>query len=185
MNERQTNTIAQLLQDSKLTGGLSLEAIAKIQDLWNSLKIQPSASECSIITAEFGKFGHVEIFDVSRFDQGDYTLRYSSVGYDYVGICSKKETCILWTDYQDIQPYNRQSCFYVGRSFQTLGEPKVKKEDYREFYLESKRLQSMSLPIWGFKHNKTYNEVRFGMCIETKNVDLFISELRKILKKQH
>jgi hypothetical protein len=183
MNERQTNTVAQLLQDSKLTGGLSLEAISKIQDLWNNLKTQPSAKECSIISAEFGKFGHIEIFDVSRFEQGDYQLKYLSRNYDYVAISSKKETCILWTDYQDIQPYNRQSCFYVGRSFQTLGEPKVKKEDYREFYFESKKLQSMSLPVWGFQHNKTYDEVKFGMCIETQNVDLFISELRKILEK--
>ena len=111
-------------------------------------------------------------------------LKYESGNYDYVSIVANKTTRILWTDFSDIEPYNRQSGLYCdGASFSMLGEPVKEKEYYREFISIKEYNSNISFGVWGFDYNSFYGSVRFGLSIKKEKVDEFILKLRNVINK--
>lgn len=171
------------ITENKKAGGLSKEISNNVEALWNKYKIEKLEDNCSIISADFGQLGSLEIKEIESFDE-QVVFKYKSGSYDYVSVKVKTTENILWTDYKDIEPYNRQGGLYAnGSSFESLGKPIIEKEDYREFQSKHSYMRNVSFAVWGYGYNDFYNSISFGICLKTENVNIFISELRTIIGK--
>ena len=171
------------VEENHKQGGLSKDVADQVEKLWNEYKEATLNTDCKVITAEFGTLGSIVIRDVSAVDE-NVAFKYESGSYDYISILTTEIADILWTDYKDIEPYNRQGGLYCdGSGFAHLGEPVVKKKDYREFYKVTKTKANITFGVWGFNYNSFYGQVRFGMCIKKDKVDKFVTEIRKIIGK--
>jgi len=172
------------ISENKKSGGLDTETVQKIQDLWNDYKLPKSCENTSIITADFGSLGSVIIRKIKEYEK-EYTFKYEERGEcDYISVVYVNTTRILWTDYENIEPYNRNSGLYCdGASFEHLGSPIIEKDEYREFYKTSEYGGNLCFAVCGFNYNDFYKTVRFGMCIENSKVDEFILKLRNIINK--
>lgn len=169
--------------ESKKSGGLTKEISDKVEELFKKYKLDKSEDGCSIICADFGNLGSIEIKEVEEFEK-PVDFKYRDGYYDYITVTTKSITDILWTDYENIEPYNRQGGLYAnGSSFSSLGKPVLEKESYREFISTRPIKINTSFAVWGFGYNDFYGSITFGLCIKSENVDTFISELRKIIGK--
>lgn len=167
---------------NKLAGGLPVEISDHVKALWNEYKQPKLADNCAIISADFGSLGSLVIRYIATC--GEDTLKYEPGSYDYISIRSRGTKRILWTDYANEEPYNRHGGLYCdGASFDTLGEPVKKTDDYREFQNEQEYTHSICFGVWGFDYNDFYGSVRFGMCIKKEKVEEFVSRLRDIIGK--
>lgn len=181
------------IKDNTVSSGVFPENAALIQKLVEKYKLPNLQRDCSTITADFGSLGSVVVRNVVCFEKQD-DLKYERGNYDYISVGYDKCNYILWTDYENIEPYNRQSGLYCdGMSFRYLGNPVVEKPSYREFnvvlphHVHQSEVgvlyPNSSFALWGFTYNNFWNSVRFGLAIKTEDVEVFIVELRKILNK--
>lgn len=171
------------ISDNAKAGKLSKNTAEKIRDLWNEYRLSRLENDCAVISADFGELGSLVIRSIDTVLLPE-KLKYESGSYDYVDMRTEQTTRILWTDYKNIEPYNRQSGLYCdGASFSMLGKPVVEKENYREFVAIDKYHGNISFPIWGFKYNEVYGSVHFGICLKKNLVDDFVSKLRNIIGK--
>lgn len=169
--------------ENKKSGGLTKEISDRVEELFKKYKLDKSEDGCSIICADFGNLGSIEIKEVEEFEE-PVDFKYAGGSYDFITVKTKSIKNILWTDYENIEPYNRQGGLYAnGCSFSRLGKPVLEKKEYREFVSSGDYKINISFAVWGFDYNEFYGSVRFGLCIKSENVDTFISELRKIIDK--
>ena len=175
-------TLAQFFLDKEASNNnfLTETKVKEVYDLWNSLKKETVETGDTIICLELGKFGNIEIRQVSEIETPK-TLKYDEGSYDYISIASQDDRTILFTDYSITEPYNRQPPFYVGYSFSNLNLIKDN-GDYREFQSSAGKCR-ITFAVWGFSFNHYWNLIKFGMCIKTDNVPEFISKIRKIFGK--
>lgn len=184
MKVDETNFMVNFLFDQIKTGEIDQNFADAVKELWDKYKLPNVDSNCAIITAEFGKLGSLVVRNVKSIDEPISSLKYERGSYDYVSIISDVKRTILWTDYDSIEPYNRQGGLYAdGSSFSSLGLPVLEKEEYREFDSTHEYISNTSFGIWGYSFNDYWKHVRFGMSIEKTKVDEFITELRKIIGK--
>lgn len=170
----------------KIAGGILPQISEEIEKMWNEYKLDTVKPGTTIITADFGKLGTVEIREVVETDE-EYKLKYKSGSYDYISIRCKPSV-ILWTDYLPIEPYNRNSGLYGGGArFEYLGDPVATFPDYREFkvnyYEKYKHLSNVSFGVWGYRFNNYYGSITFGICLESSKTEEFISKLRTLINK--
>ncbi len=171
------------ISENTKVGGLPKDISDKVEVLWNRYKLDNLEDGCSIISADFGRLGSLNIKEIESFET-PIKFKYESGSYDFISVVSKSDHDILWTDYQNIEPYNRQSGLYAnGSSFESLGSPVLEKEEYREFNSKHNFRCNISFGVWGFRYNSFYETVSFGICLKNDTVDEFISELRKIIGK--
>ena len=176
-------SILEFTKEMLAVGELSIERSKEIESLWKEYALPDLALSCSILTADFGQLGSIVVRKVVSFDRPTQ-FKYKRGDYDYVCIISDCIKRILWTDYEDIEPYNRQSGLYCdGASFNLLGEPVLLKDSYREFIHESHHTSNISFSVKGYHYNSFWNCVSFGMCIKTDKVEEFISKIRIIINK--
>lgn len=100
--------------------------------------------------------------------------------YDFISITTHNENTTLWTDNSTIQPFNRQSPFYVPFGWQALNKIK-ETETYREFHIKTS--SNISFGMWAFHYNPFWKMVRMGMCVKADKFEYVISEIRRILQK--
>ena len=185
---------AKFIKGNTKAGSISVELKDKILNLYDEYKLPFLTKNTNILCADFGydNFGSIVIRHVKELDLIDnenenqtlFKLKYLPGDYDYVCIISDKLTKILWTDYSEIEPFNRQGCFYCdGASFESLGEPILKTEKYREFYSINEYVHNISFAIWGFNYNTFYKSIKFSLCIEENKTEEFIAKLRKLINK--
>jgi len=175
--------LANFIRENKSIGGISIEISDKVKELWNEYKLPKLQNKCSIINADFGNLGSIVIRDIASFET-ETTFKYESGSYDYISIKSDCTTKILWTDYSDVEPYNRNGGLYCdGASFEHLGSPIIEKKEYREFYSKRTYNTNISFAVWGYKFNDFYKSITFGLCIEKEKVEEFLSKLRSIINK--
>lgn len=176
--------LANFVKEHKAGGKMTKETADQIEALWNKYKLPTVDGTCAIITADFGNLGSIVIREVKSVERPIEQLEYKSGNYDYISIVADKTARILWTDYKNIEPYNRQSGLYCdGASFGSLGSPVVEKEEYREFHAIDQYDSNICFAVWGYRFNDFYGSVTFGMSIKKDLVDEFIVELRKIINK--
>ena len=177
------------ITDNSKAGSISVELKDKIFDLFNEYKSPILKPNMNIINTEFGfnNFGNIIIRHVEKvlYEEGDsLVIKYEKDSYDYISILSDKTTNILWTDFERIEPYNRNGCFYCdGASFESLGEPIFQNDFYREFISTSYFKHNISFAIYEFYYNTYYESIRFGLCIEENKTEEFIQKLRKLINK--
>lgn len=175
--------LLKFVMENKQSGGINIEVSHLVEQLWNEYKLFKPSGDCSIISADFGRLGSLEIKEVSDFHK-TIEFKYEPGNYDYISVKTKSTTNILWTDYQNIEPYNRQSGLYGnGSSFNSLGPAVLEKEEYREFVSKHVYEGHISFAVWGYRFNEFYESILFGICIESSKVDEFISKLRTIIGK--
>lgn len=176
--------IESILNEFKLNGGLDERVSEEVKLLWDEYKLLESEEGCSIISAEIGYLGSLVIRRVLSFEDGVQLFKYERGGYDYVHIMADSTTRILWTDYSDTEPYNRQCGLYCdGSSFESLGDPVLEKNTYREFIATDERKSNTCFGVWGYLFNDFYGSIRFGICLKTDKVGEFVEKLRKIIGK--
>lgn len=170
------------IKENSVSGQMTQEMADKIEALWDKYKLSTVDENCTIISADFGVLGCLEIRNIKE-SRDNNPLRYKSGDYDFVSVvCTTRK--ILWTDYKDIEPYNRQSGLYGGgSSFASLGKPIKETKDYREYDVMHENLSNISFGVWGFRFNDFYGSVTFGLCMDTKKVDEFITSLKLIIGK--
>lgn len=182
MNLKDLLELQNFVQENKQAGGLDKSKSDQLETLWNAYKLAEIEEDCSIICADFGTLGSIEIRDIDTFEPKKF--KYESGSYDYVSVKTNCETVILWADYKNIEPYNRQSGLYAGgSSFESLGAPTIEKPEYREFNKTQNYKSNIGFGVWGYRYNDFYNSVNFGICLKTVNVPAFIAEVRKIIGK--
>ena len=175
--------LGNFIRENKKSGGLSIEISNQVEKLWKEYKLDKTEENCSVISADFGRLGSLSIKEIASFEE-EKVFKYESGSYDYISTKTKSTTDILWTDYQNIEPYNRQSGLYAnGSSFKSLGNPILEKEDYREFVAKHNHEVNISFAVWGFYYNTFYESITFGICLKTEKVDEFISKLRTLIGK--
>jgi hypothetical protein len=164
-------------------GKLTIETSNEVEKLWNEYKQPNVDNDCAIISGDFGLLGSLVIRYIT-FTDDRKKLKYESGSYDFISVKTDQTKRILWTDYKDIEPYNRQSGLYCdGVSFEYLGKPVVEKPDYREFIDDGKYPSNISFGVWGFSYNDFYGSITFGISIKRDLVDEFILKLRNIINK--
>jgi len=174
--------LGNFIHENKMAGGLSKEKADEVKVLWDTYKLTEITNDCTIIEADFGRLGSLIIRDIIETDK-EQTLKYESGSYDFISIRCKQRN-ILWTDYEEIEPYNRQSGLYCGgASFSHMGLPVKETNRYREFNFKYDCPSNISFGVWGFSYNDYYQTVQFGICLKKDEVDLFIERLRKIIDK--
>lgn len=183
MNNSDLLFLANFIEENTKSGGLSKDISNQIEILWNEYKLPVVINDCSIICADFGNLGSLVIRHVKSVEE-EKELKYESGSYDYIHIQSDSTRRILWTDYKDTEPYNRNSGLYCdGASFKMLGEPVKTLPEYREFDVTHSYLNNICFGVWGYHYNDFYNCVTFGLAIETNKVNEFIEKLRKLINK--
>lgn len=171
------------IRENKKSGGLSIEISNQVEKLLNEYKLEKTEENCSVISADFGRLGSLNIKEIASFEE-EKVFKYESGSYDYISTKTKSTTDILWTDYQNIEPYNRQSGLYAnGSSFKSLGNPVLEKEGYREFISKHVYEGNVCFAVWGYRFNTFYESITFGICLKTEKVDEFISKLRTLIGK--
>lgn len=171
------------ISENTSAGGLTLEISDEIEKLWNEYKLATIENDCAIISADFGRLGSLVIRYIASIDE-DKELKYKSGSYDYISVKTEQTKRILWTDYKNIEPYNRQGGLYCdGASFEYFGKPVVEKPEYREFIDEGKYPSNISFAVWGYRFNEFYKSITFGICIKKELVEEFVEKLRKIVGK--
>lgn len=175
--------LVDFMKENRDGGQLSHEDAKTIEVLYDEYKLPVVDDTCSIISGDFGILGSVVIREVVKTEDKEIKLKYKPNSYDYISIKCKTKR-ILWTDYKNIEPYDRQSGLYCdGASFECLGNPVLEKNEYREFVAEDKFEHNLMFGVWGFSFNDFYGSVQFGLCIKKELVDEFIQKLRKIINK--
>ena len=159
----------------------------QIEALFNKYKKTKINIGDTIIEVEAGGYGHIEISQVGYIDNPNFVYPTEGGNYNYITIKKLMERKILWTDYQPIEPYNRQTPFYNGMSFRNMHL--LRSTPYfREFYVcyEQKDVSksgSCTFGMYGFNYNEYWDMVRFGIILKTKDVNAFMMQLRRILNK--
>lgn len=177
--------LANFINENHKAGQLSQETIKQIEALWNRYKVPALTKDypVSIIEADFGVLGSIVIRGVKSYDR-DVTFKYDSGNYNFISIKSSYDRRILWTDYSDEQPYNRQGGLYCGGMNWHVLEFVKDTGTYREFqYINDDIHFNTSFAVWGFMNNEFYGSVRFGMCIKTEDVNEFVSGIRHLIGK--
>jgi len=175
------DTLIQIFADKAASRNnfLTAEKITAIHDLWNKHKKEQVEAGDTIICLDMGKFGNIEIRHVTELDKPT-TLKYKEGYYDFVSIRSDYDRTILFTDYSTTQPYNRQSPFYVGYSFESMQLIKDSGE-WRRYETVGKN--NICFSVWGFSYNKYCDLIQFGICMKTESVNEFLETILKILEK--
>ncbi len=165
-----------------------IETIADLSEcigiLFYEYKLHTIKDNSSIITASLGVgyLGNVQITKVTSFKK-EITFEYKHDNYIYISVSGTQKT-ILWTDYVDEQPFDRQSyTIYVPIPFSYFGNAVVEKPDYREFIYDDTEEKERGIHINGFTHSPYSPHVCFGFCIETDKVEEFMTKLRQIMCK--
>lgn len=176
------NFLINFMTEHMSMGGISKNISDEVETLWNEYKLPQLEDNCSIINADFGNLGSLVIRKITSYENPQL-FSYKSGNYDYVSVLADKIECILWTDYKNIEPYNRQGGLYCdGASFKNLEIVNLT-HNYREFVGKFEYNSNISFPVWGYRFNDFYNSIRFGICLKTDKVKEFISKLRLIIKK--
>lgn len=174
-------TIMQFISDHKINDKISEELSKEIEQLFLKHKKDTVDVGDVLIIVETGlNFGNIEIKNVFEIIE-PRTFSYKSGYYDYVSVFCDLHI-ILWTDYDDTEPYNRQGSFYIGHSFDGLNVERTE-NNYRELSYDSDTKINSSFAIWGFNFNNFWGTLRFGICIDSNKKDKFLSSLRKLLNK--
>lgn len=125
--------MTRFLADNNASAGIMESVSKRVEALWNEYKLPSLVEGCSIISADFGLLGSLVIREIDSFDE-NVSFKYERGNYDYISVITKSGRYILWTDYEYIEPYNRQGGLYCdGATFSYLGEPVKETETYREF----------------------------------------------------
>jgi hypothetical protein len=176
-------SLGNFISEQTKAGGLNETINEIVKALWNEYKEFDIKTDCTIITADFGRLGSLVFRTVDEYEDNK-PLIYKEGSYDYISIISKCTKRILWTDYNDTEPYNRQSGLYCdGASFESLGHPVKQTKEYREFNSTINYIINISFGVWGYSYNTYYNSITFGICIKNNKVDEFVNKLRIILGK--
>jgi hypothetical protein len=134
-----------------------------------------------IISVETGKmFGNIEIRNVSILEE-ERVMCYEKGSYVYMSIESDVKR-ILWTDFEETEPFNRQGAFYVPNRFSDMTLVKTT-EDYREYIYERKEHGRIHFGVWGFTYNDLWKNLKFGLCLKKEQEEEFISKLKELLNK--
>jgi len=177
--------LADFMDEQRKTGKLNKKTSGLIETLWNEYKVGELKENHSIIEGDFGCLGSIIMRKIAEIKE-PCIFAYKDGSYDYIDISSSSIRKILWTDFSDEQPYNRQSGLYCnGADWDFLGEPIKITEDYREFdrTYEYRHEQNTCFAVWGFGYNDLYGCVRFGLCIENEKVEEFLSKLKVLIGK--
>jgi hypothetical protein len=182
--------LANFIQENKEAGKLPKETADKIEELVKKYRLNTVDKGTTIITADFGILGSIILREVIESEE-NYYLDYSKERSGYLSIDCKTR-CILWTDFQDIEPYKRQSGLYCdGATFERLGAP-VREEfgslenpnkNYREFDAVNPYNGNISFCTSSFSYNDYYGSVSFGLCVLNEDVEPFLAELRQLIDK--
>lgn len=174
--------IISFFNDLGKASGISEEQAQSIKELVDNYKLPQLIEGASIITADFGFLGSVQVQEYSLFDPCEF--KYKENNHDYISIKTKTHRHIVWIDYDTTEPYNRNGSLYCnGASWKSLGNAIKETPDYREFDIKSDYISNCCFAIWGFSYNSYWNSVKFGLCIETEKVDKFINALKAIINK--
>lgn len=179
-----SNFMLNFLLENEASGGLSKEVVDKIKILWKKHKLEFVTDKCAIITADLGNLGSIVTRYVESVENSEIKLKYKTGSYDFISIKSNKTKRILWTDYKNIEPYNRQGGLYCdGASFDFLGNPVKETKEYREFISVDTSPSNIGFGVTGFEYNEFYGSLKLGLSINKKSVSGFIYALRMILNK--
>lgn len=184
--EKEKQTLGQFANDHRITSSITQEKADEIKSLFDKYKKSSIQKDDVIVCVETGyNFGHIKVNYISDNSKPDENLKYEEGSYDYVNVSTSKESTTLFTDFSDTEPFNRQGGLYVPHSWSRLAL--VKKTDlYREFEFKYNHpTRSTCFPVWGFGYNSFWKSVKFGICVEEKNADIFIENLRLILNKDN
>ena len=175
--------LANFVAENKKAGGLGFIEADLIKGLVEMVRVTKPTEKHSIVSCNCGFLGSIVIRNIESIDE-PVTLSYEPGNYEFISICASSTRRILFTDYKDIQPYNRQYGLYCnGASFGMLGLPVAEHEGYREFDITLTHKSNISFGVWGFCYNDFYGTVQFGVAIPTDKVDKFIKDLRALLGK--
>lgn len=175
--------LVNFMKEQMSIGGISKNVSDEVEALWNEYKLPQLENDCSIISADFGNLGSLVIRRIASFDKAE-PFKYEGGSYDYVSVKSDLTTRILWTDYSNTEPYNRQGGLYCdGATFEHLGSPVIENDNYREFIANAEYNSNISFAVWGYRFNDFYNSISFGICLKTDKVEEFVSKLRQIIGK--
>lgn len=182
-------SLANFIQENKEAGKLPKVIADKIEELVKEYRLNTVDKGTTIITADFGILGSVVLREVIETEE-NYHLEYKERS-QFLSINCKTRR-ILWTDFQEIEPYKRQSGLYCdGDSFDSLGAPvrevfgslENPDKNYREFDAVNPSNGNISFTIDSFNYNNYYGSVRFGLCVLNEDVEPFLTELRQLIDK--
>lgn len=160
--------------------GLTLDVAEQIKLLNNRFNKYDAHIGDYMINVYTGMFfGHVDIHKIEAIHDRIVIPREQE--YSRVDI-SSVDKIILWTDFSNMEPYDRQGAFYLGMRLRSM-ELTKSTNSYREYVFESSKISKQSLPVRGFYYNETRMDVQFAICIKPEQTNQYITELRKLLKK--
>ena len=180
--------IAGFIKDNFGNAGMSLEKANTLKSLVDKYKVDAldieTANQYSVISVSFGKLGSLVTRRIQSIEN-PIELSYEEGSSDFLCIKCKTDK-ILWTDFEETEPYNRQSGLYCdGASWNGLELVKTHSE-YREFESTEKYkdfISNLSFGISGFHYNDYWKSVRFGLVIGNESVNEFISTFRNVVGK--
>lgn len=132
-----------------------------------------------LVILDGGFYGSINIKTVDDIKE-PVLLSAKSGNYDFITIRTNYDHYIAWTDFSTIEPFNRQSPFYVPFSFKSMVRTKVT-EQYQELQITTK--SNISFGLCAFSYNSYWKTVRFAMCIEANKLEEVLSKLKLILNK--
>lgn len=175
----------QMAVDSFRNTGLPEENVDFIKELCEKFRKNIFRKGDTIILGKFGEFGTIQIIpaedllSVDEPEADNVKLSYTEKG-DNVWVTTRNKKTLLWTDYSATDPCNRQEPFYAGLFFNMM-QFNYSTGSYREFeYIGD---NNSYININGFEYNSFWKIISFGICLETKNVDEFLVNLRKLSNK--
>lgn len=176
----------EVMQTNETDGNKSITpekalAIITLVDKYKKTSIEKTDVIISVETSF--NFGNIKIISVSENHKPEEFLSYKEGSSDYVRVTTLREKTILFTDFSDTQPFNRQGGLYVPHRWERMSLVKTTPL-YREFECNSEFSGGCSsFHVNGFKYNEYWKSVTFGICVIEKDANTFISEFRALINK--
>lgn len=182
-NGSQSSVISQFVMDNEISRGTTTNFDVEannIKKLLECMRKHPEPGDVVIKGKLSPNGGNLEILQIVKCglvettDSGDYLhSRYSN------------PILVEPVNYPYVEPYNRQSPFYIGYSYASLTKHTTDKFSVYTTALcpiEQRNNQAqIIISLNDFSYNEYWKTVGFGLAIDRDNVDEFLTTLIRII----
>lgn len=180
MNLQEEIFMSRFILDNNSSAGITPEKYEEIKKVVDKYKVDHISDGTSIIDGDFGILGSIVVRQLQEVNLDEPVMIKFEEGM-FVSITTSQVRKVLWTDYKNIEPYNRQGGLYAdGASFESLGDPIIEKDDYRVYDRTIVYNGHISFGLPNNRYNEFWKSVKIGTVVKNEDVDAFIKEILEL-----
>lgn len=169
--EKELKVVGQFLKDNSENKGNEKLQSEQIKEIVNYFKLKKIENGDCLVKMEMSNAGgHMTVYQIEELESYGDWKNYG----DYIGFKGQNTTFLIESpEYgsKSIEPYNRQSGFYIPYSFNDLSKEIIEKWNvYSVTHSEN-----IAMPTRDFYYNDFWNDVSFCIAVKSNEILKFIN----------